>query len=199
MRKYNAKIIKTWNPNENGGAYFRTIPVVGDIIIVEKYDVNHYRWSNGGCIDCVVPVDCLEIIKEILDIPYYIWGALIGNKVVYKDGFEFTLKKISIDYQKNPIILIGENNEKLFIAEDCKPVLKKIENISLDDKRKFFSDVEYQPSDELLLRITFTNEEYYLGGRIEKYDCFEILELLSKGYDMLELIEDGLALEKKDE
>ncbi len=199
MRKYKAKIIKTWNPNENGGAYFRTIPVVGDIIIVEKYDVNHYRWSNGGCIDCVVPVDCLEIIKEILDIPYYIWGALIGNKVVYKDGFEFTLKKISIDYQKNPIILIGENNEKLFIAEDCKPVLKKIENISLDDKRKFFSDVEYQPSDELLLRITFTNEEYYLGGRIEKYDCFEILELLSKGYDMLELIEDGLALEKKDE
>ena len=199
MRKYKAKIIKTWNPNENGGAYFRTVPIVGEIIVVERYELNHYRWSNGGCIDCVVPVDCIEIIQEIMEIPFYVWGSLIGNKVVYKDGFEFTLKKISIDYLKDPITVIGENTEKLFIAEDCKPVLKKIENISLDDKRKFFSDVEYQPSDELLLRITFTNEEYYLGGRIEKYDCFEILELLSKGYDMLELIEDGLALEKKDE
>jgi hypothetical protein len=198
MRKYKAKIIKTWNPNENGGADFRTVPVVGEIIIVERYELNHYRWSNGYT-DCVVPVCCIEIIEEILEIPFYVWGSLIGNKVVYKDGFEFTLKKISIDYLKDPIILIGENYEKMFIAECCKPVLKKIENISLDDKRKFFTDVEFQPSDEVLSRITFTVKECYCCGRIEKCDAEECLELLSMGYDMLGLIEDGLALEKVNE
>ena len=57
-----ATIIKTWNPNENGGAhFFPETPEVGKTIQIEKYSDDHYRWVEGY-VDTRVPLDCVKIM-----------------------------------------------------------------------------------------------------------------------------------------
>jgi hypothetical protein len=136
-------------------------------------------------------------------LPIQDWGKMIGQKAKSNNGIIFTVDKIDL-WSVVPIYSYDYDQD--FSIEDCKPILRRLEDMTYHDKNDFCNDFDIN-GDIYNIRVfkdhiiydygdpecyKWSGSDAVLEFRIKHYDWLD-----SKGYDIRGWIDAGLAIDAK--